>query len=407
MTQPPQGPWYPGPDHRRPSGPQGPLPPPVPRPLPQDDRSRQGGGPGQPPPQGHWQHAGTQPGPQGQQGQWQQQPVHTAAGPARSRGPIIAICLGVAATLVLCTVVVVSLLGGDDDQAAGTGYGDYPKATAQPPAETSSGATTSAEPSPSSSGPLTHRSRTTPTSETGPRKIFTLADHPILQNPDAGLKNRACNLPRWRSDPASAQVFFTAAGQCLDAAWGPFLEHYNLPFTSPNLHFPSGPSFQTECGTIQVGIATAAYYCENNLYVPFAGLQTDQYGDNPGVYLALFAHEYGHHVQEVSGLMDAAWEQIYEAGPNSQQGLEMSRRKELQAQCFSGMFLGAHVDQGGTISRDMYDKAWDDQETRGDDTSGTRDHGSNAHYAAWWRAGAKDNRIVDCNTFAASGADVS
>ncbi|WP_116045159.1 neutral zinc metallopeptidase [Amycolatopsis palatopharyngis] len=379
MTQPPQGPWYPGPEDRRPGGPQGPLPPPVPRPLP-----------------GPWQY------PAPQQGQ------HAAARPAHSRGPIIAICLGVVATLVLCAVVVVSLLGGSKDQVAGTGYGDYPKATGAPPVETSSSTATSAAPSPSiSSGPPTYRSPETRPSDTGPRKIFTLADHPMLQNPDAGLKNRACDLPQWRSDPASAQAFFTAAGQCLDAAWGPFLEHYNLPFTSPNLHFPSGASFQTECGTIQVGIATAAYYCENNLYVPFAGLQTDQYGDNPGVYLALFAHEYGHHVQEVSGLMDAAWEKIYEAGPNSQQGLEMSRRKELQAQCFSGMFLGAHVDQGGTITRDMYNKAWDDQETRGDDTSGTRDHGSNAHYAGWWRAGAKENRIVDCNTFAAASADVS
>lgn len=321
----------------------------------------------------------------------------------------MAICLGVVATLVLSVVVVVSLLRGDQDQVAGTGYGDYPKATVPPALESSTSRThtTSATPPSSSASEQPSTGSRTPSAPSGPRKIYQLADHPILQDPDAGLKSRVCNLPRWRSDPASAEDFFTAAGQCLDAAWGPFLEYYNLPFTSPNLHFPSGSSFQTACGTIEVGIATAAYYCENNLYVPFAGLQTDQYGNSPGVYLALFAHEYGHHVQEVSGIMDAAWEKIYAAGPKSPAGLEMSRRKELQAQCFSGMFLGAHVERGGTITRKMYNRAWDDQETRGDDTSGTRDHGSNAHYAAWWRAGAKNNRIVDCNTFAASSAAVS
>ena len=90
--------------------------------------------------------------------------------------------------------------------------------------------------------------------------MFKLADHPILQNPDAGLKNLACNLPGWQSNQSAAEAFFTAASACLDAAWGPFLRYYNLPFSPPNLHFPTGSSFQTECGTIQVGIATAAYY---------------------------------------------------------------------------------------------------------------------------------------------------
>ncbi|SFQ17261.1 hypothetical protein SAMN05421810_10535 [Amycolatopsis arida] len=323
----------------------------------------------------------------------------------RRTGPVVAAALAVVAVLVVSAVVVVSLVVGGGDQAADAGYPDYPAATGLP--EPSPSSSTTATTSTGSTSTTGRPRMSSPVTPTGPRKVFALADHPLLRDPRAGLPNHTCHLPTWRSDPRSAQAFFTAASDCLDAAWRPLLERYDLPFVSPALHFPSGPSFTTECGTIQVGIATAAYYCENNLYVPFAGLQTDQYGDNPGVYLALFAHEYGHHVQEVSGLMDAAWERIYEAGQNSQEGLEMARRKELQAQCFSGMFLGAHVDRGGSITRDMYNRAWHDQETRGDDTSGTRDHGSNANYAAWWRAGAKDNRIVACNTFAAPSSAVS
>ncbi|RZQ62615.1 neutral zinc metallopeptidase [Amycolatopsis suaedae] len=370
MTQPPHGPWH----QQGPAGPpSGPLPPPAP-------------GPGFPSPPPHW--GAPQPGFGGFP-----QP------PKKSNGPIIAICLGVAGLLVVSLVVVLVATSGSSSDSAG---GSVPRASITPTETTSDTPTSTSSETPTSSS-----SPSSPTSSAGPAKVFKLADHPILQNPDAGLKNLACNLPGWQSNQAAAEAFFTAASRCLDAAWGPFLRYYNLPFSPPNLHFPTGSSFQTECGTIQVGIATAAYYCENNLYVPFRGLQTDQYGNNPGVYLALFAHEYGHHVQEVSGLMDAAWEKIYEAGQNSPAGLEMARRKELQAQCFSGMFLGAHVDRGGTITRDMYNKAWNDQETRGDNTSGSRDHGSNAHYAAWWRAGAKDNRIVDCNTFAAPAGEVS
>ncbi|MFI5612364.1 neutral zinc metallopeptidase [Amycolatopsis sp. NPDC051903] len=318
----------------------------------------------------------------------------------RSPGAIIGIALGAVTVLVLGVVAIVALNRPSTDVGA-TGYQNNPAPAPTSPLELppNNGSSSTASSAPETS--------TTEPSTAGPQKILKLADHPILQDPNAGLQNRVCDLPAWQSSQSGAEAFFTAASKCLDAAWGPFLEAYDLPFTPPALHFPTGPSFETACGTIQVGIATAAYYCENNLYVPFAGLQTDQYGNNPGVYLALFAHEYGHHVQEVAGIMDAAWQKIYAAGQNSAEGLEMSRRKELQAQCFSGMFLGAHVDQGGTITRDMYNKAWNDQETRGDNTSHSHDHGTNAHYAYWWRQGAKSNRIADCNTFAAPSSLVS
>lgn len=239
------------------------------------------------------------------------------------------------------------------------------------------------------------------------QKILKLADHPILQDPNAGLQNIVCVLPDWESTEAGAEAFFTAATRCLNQAWGPFLTYYHLPFIPPTLHFPTGTSFQTACGNIAVGVATAAYYCDNNLYVPYRGLQIDQYGDDPGVYLALIAHEYGHHVQEIAGIMDAVWQQIYQDGQVSPTGLDLARRKELQAQCFSGMFLGAVVDRGGSIDHDMYAKAWRDQDTRGDNTSGSHDHGTNTHYASWWRIGAQYNRITKCNTFAAPSADVS
>jgi predicted metalloprotease len=239
------------------------------------------------------------------------------------------------------------------------------------------------------------------------QKVLRLGDHPVLLDPDAGLQNIVCDLPRWAGDQAAAEAFFTAATRCLNAAWQPFLTYYHLPFVAPQLHFPTTASFQTACGTIAVGVATAAYYCDNNLYVPYRGLQIDQYGDNPGVYLALIAHEYGHHVQEIAGIMDAVWQKIYQSGQVSPAGLDLARRKELQAQCFSGMFLGAVVDRGGSINRDMYAKAWRDQDTRGDNTSGSHDHGTNAHYASWWRLGAQYNRIAKCNTFTASSADVS
>lgn len=300
---------------------------------------------------------------------------------------VVAVCAAIIAALAGGVVVLVDVLGSDE-----------PAPTSQHARDQDSGG----------AGGAAGATRA-PSESNGkaPQKVIKLADHPLVTKTGVVLPNNACELPEWVNSNKAAKRFFRAATHCLDRAWEPVLRELNLPFTPPRLYFPEGSSFQSDCGTIDVGIQTAAYYCEGELFLPFAGLQLDQYQDNPGVYLALIAHEYGHHVQELAGIMDAAWRQIYQAGEGTPRAQEVSRRKELQAQCFSGLFLGSHVDRGGSIDRQMYSRAWHDQETRGDDTSGGHDHGSNANYAKWWRKGALDNRLSDCNTFAASADEVS
>ncbi|HJQ46219.1 MAG TPA: neutral zinc metallopeptidase [Amycolatopsis sp.] len=312
---------------------------------------------------------------------------------------ILAICLS-AVVLVGAAVTVAVVASTSSPTSGATSYGST--STTATPSTTQSYSSTSRTPSSSSS-----RTTTTQPTSTAPHKIIELAGHPLLADPTAGLSNAGCSVPGWPSDPATSQAFFTAAVNCLNARWGQLLTAMDLPFHPPQLEFPTGSSFTTDCGTISVGVATAAYYCKDHLYLPWRGLQTSQYGNKPGVYLALVAHEYGHHVQDLVGLMDAAWNVIYADGENSPGGLEMSRRKELQAQCFSGMFMGATANQGGTVTQNVFDTAWNDQATRGDNTSGSHDHGTNAHYASWWRKGAQGDRLTQCNTFAASGSDVS
>ncbi|WP_435156225.1 neutral zinc metallopeptidase [Amycolatopsis sacchari] len=344
------------------------------------------------PPPGHWP-----PPPQ-----WGPYPPRPPAPRKKHTGAIVA---GVLAGVVVLTVtLVVALTAGSSGSSTAASSNTIPSLSITSSASSSSRTSTSRRPTSSSSSPVSTPSRP---ASTGPRKVLALADHPLLTNPDAGLANAPCAVPGWPSSPAAAQAFFTAAEQCLNDRWGELLTAMDLPFHPPQLEFPTGASFTSECGTIDVGVTTAAYYCKDHLYVPYRGLQTDQYGNKPGVYLALFAHEYGHHVQELVGLMDAAWDVIYREGQDSPAGLEMSRRKELQAQCFSGMFLGSTANRGGSVTQQVFDTAWNDQETRGDNTSGSRDHGTNAHYAAWWRKGAQSDRLAQCNTFAAPSSEVS
>ncbi|HKN53733.1 MAG TPA: neutral zinc metallopeptidase, partial [Amycolatopsis sp.] len=238
------------------------------------------------------------------------------------------------------------------------------------------------------------------------RAVRKTKDNPLLTDSSTGLPNAPCKLARWGNTPQASRAFFESARPCLDRVWQTALDDAGLPFEVPSLAFPTGTQWSSPCGNSSNG-NVAAFYCGRNqtLYMPFDGLQVPQYGAHPGVYLAVFAHEYGHHAQQMSGIMETYWEQRYDAGTDSPAGLELSRRNELMAQCFSGMFLGSTVNRGGDVDDNIYREAWQ-SEDRGD-RSGPRDHGSIDHYISWWQQGATKNRFAQCNTYNTSPGNVS
>ncbi|MGH3469185.1 MAG: neutral zinc metallopeptidase, partial [Thermocrispum sp.] len=187
---------------------------------------------------------------------------------------VVALCGAIIAALASGVAVLIAVVGSQDDPA--------PRQAQHAPRDTDGG---NAPGGASSTSPRTTTSI--------PQKVLKLADHPLLAKSGSGLPNQACELPEWENTESVAKRFFRAATRCLDRAWEPVLREHGLPFTPPRLYFPSGEKFSSDCGTIKVGIETAAYYCEGELFLPFGGLQLDQYEHNPGVYLALIAHEYG------------------------------------------------------------------------------------------------------------------
>ena len=85
---------------------------------------------------------------------------------------------------------------------------------------------------------------------------------------------------------------------------------------------------------------------------------------------------------------------------------ELSRRLELQAQCFSGMFLAATHDRG-SVDANILTEARTSQD-RGDHNAGQpRDHGTDAHTTSWWEQGAQKNRTYQCNTWKSPAVDVA
>lgn len=315
---------------------------------------------------------------------------------------------------LLATIIVIVLIGGvalvgfmsmsdKGDSVADTGYESTPTyTTSSDPYTTTETTTTTTE--------TTETTDDTPTEDTpsGPEPVYALEDNPLFAG-DVGTPAVTCNLARWTTDPAGAAAFFQSAIPCLDAAWQPVLEYQGLPFFTPNIAFPEGTEWESACGSVSGGGgAVAAFYCsyDDTLYMPFAGLQTEMYGAHPGVYLAVLAHEYGHHVQNLSGVMDTYWDQRYNAGADTEPGLELSRRFELQAQCFSGMFL-ASVYGRGSVDDNILTEARTSQD-RGDHNPGVpRDHGTDDHAIAWWEQGAQLNRTYQCNTWLSPPEDVA
>ncbi|WP_040788002.1 neutral zinc metallopeptidase [Nocardia paucivorans] len=232
------------------------------------------------------------------------------------------------------------------------------------------------------------------------------AQNPLLTDPNATLLPAHCDYARWGTDEATARAFFESAEKCLEEAWRPVLEQAGLPFTPPTVKV----SADTEGITTPCTGSTsnfAAFYCPANksIYMPISQLQTDMYGDNWVVYLSVFAHEYGHHVQNMSGILRRVNSDRIDLGPRTPQGLELSRRVELQANCFDGMYLGSST-QGGALTTGQLDLARQDAGWRGDQSGDMRDHGSPENSGRWFGRGADDNRAMQCNTFTASADEV-
>ncbi|MFD0656009.1 neutral zinc metallopeptidase [Thermocatellispora tengchongensis] len=209
---------------------------------------------------------------------------------------------------------------------------------------------------------------------------------------------------------AHMNAFLHAVTDCLDRAWATKFDQARAVFLTPRRVYYSrggrGP-----CGTYPAETA-AAYYCPSNrgMYIGLTHVIGASGQVNPAanhvVYLALLAHEYGHHVQSMAGIGGAWW---WEVSDKSRAARDAhSRRNELQAQCLAGVFTRS-VRGSLAVTSGLWRQTVQGDYRRGDDQNGygLRDHGSGANYAAWLHHGYRYGRIAYCNTWVAAASDVS
>jgi len=142
----------------------------------------------------------------------------------------------------------------------------------------------------------------------------------------------------------------------LNETWQPEFQRAGMQFRQPFLQFVGNERIQTGgCGTTTS--AVGPFYCpaDYGIYIDVRFFdQLAQMSGTRGDFARLYvmAHEYGHHVQNLTGLAD----QVRQAKQrNPQASNRLSVAMELQADCYAGVWAGknASLIEPGDIEEGM------------------------------------------------------
>jgi hypothetical protein len=277
-----------------------------------------------------------------------------------------------------------------------------PHVDAQPSVATST-PTPTATPTPTPV-PTPTPTRAVPTVRPIPAKPRKTA--PVLQSNRIYTAGRlgavTCPLPKDRlSSRTAVSRYLRGVVACLDKAWAPVLKRAGFRFHSPVLHV-----FERKVASPCTGPSGDAFYCSegDGIYVDWTSdrVPAKNQIDAEMDLIATAAHEYGHHVQELTGISDY-YDDHFDTKKAAAQ-LEDSRRLELQAECFEGVFLAANkqtLDLTGT-------RYWSlNLGFHGDLPGQPRDHGSVLSDQRWAVGGFTSGTLASCRTWTAPPEEVS
>jgi predicted metalloprotease len=220
-----------------------------------------------------------------------------------------------------------------------------------------------------------------------------------LQTRSGTNASESCNIDEFSHESCNAL-------SSLNKTWQPIFQRSNVRFTPPKLVFYSRMG-RSGCGAAQS--AMGPFYCpsDNGIYI-----DTDFYreldqrlgagGDFARAYV--IAHEYGHHVQTLTGLS----EQVRSAqSQNPDHANQLQVRMELQADCYAGVWAAHNKDK---IDPGDIQEGLNAAHSIGDDTlmksAGQRPveaaftHGSSEQRMEWLRRGLETGNEDSCDTFA-------
>ncbi|MEV0613287.1 neutral zinc metallopeptidase [Nonomuraea sp. NPDC050404] len=205
--------------------------------------------------------------------------------------------------------------------------------------------------------------------------------------------------------PAGSMVayrrFLTRVTACLNKAWAAQFRKAKMPFHKPRLRIITR-KVRTPCGSWNAGADGVYCSTDRTMYLMISKEQLRN--PFPLGITRLIAHEYGHHVQQVSGIWRYYW--IARSAAGKAKRLQLSRNSELQAECFSSVFMST---MKGTSLVTASDWAYTVDWFRKNGAKGwpQNDHGRGPTQAKWMLRGFKFGTPGACNTWAAKPRNVT
>jgi hypothetical protein len=210
----------------------------------------------------------------------------------------------------------------------------------------------------------------------------------------------SCSLPTVRLASKQAMIrYANAFVACLDRAWAPVITRAGFDFVRPSAVYSAPAGTQTDCAVMDKEYY--GLYCSSNhgIYFNWPEYVVDgaTQEDTRAWVQWLIAHEYGHHVQALTGVLDQYHER-YSAARDAAQKTVEENRSEMQAHCFAAAFFGANQDtlrirgeRRGYYGHGGYDRGAPDM----------------VNFDRWLRQAFKAKGPSGCNTWSAPPGSVT
>jgi predicted metalloprotease len=211
------------------------------------------------------------------------------------------------------------------------------------------------------------------------------------------------------ADDAELRDFVSVVLADTEDTWTEQFRQMNRTYEDPKLVLFSG-GVQSACGFAET--ATGPFYCpgDHKVYLDLDFFrELSQRFQAPGDFAEAYviAHEVGHHVQTLLGIMDkvdSLRSRLSEADAN-----HLSVMVELQADCFAGVWAyhadkerqileTGDVDEGLAAAAAVGDDRLQRQ-AQGYVVPESFTHGTSAQRTRWFKQGLQSGRISDCDTF--------
>ncbi|EFL91043.1 neutral zinc metallopeptidase [Ahrensia sp. R2A130] len=227
------------------------------------------------------------------------------------------------------------------------------------------------------------------------------------QQPQIAPQTTQNQAPRTGGATDDMGQFVGVVLQETENVWNGIFQQQGRDYPEPKLVMFTG-SVRSACGT--ASSASGPFYCpgDSKIYLDTSFFDTlakrfGASGDFAQAYV--IAHEVGHHVQNVIGVLPKFNRQ---RGQMSKEAANaMSVRVELQADCFAGIWA-YYTDQKGLLEAGDIDEALNAAQQIGDDTIQKRtqgyvvpesfSHGTSEQRRTWFNRGYESGKLNQCDT---------